>query len=163
MASSGIVAAFIQPAEAMMRMSSEASFRPAMKAGVVSGGWMTAMALMACSRTLTSPVWAAWSKGPPAATASGPSLARAKAAFAWTSVLSSSRSRPHKPSITAGVAPASLGRAFIASILTWSFASSSRGARMPRFASLVSPHRPMETTAAARTRGSSSWSPDRTN
>ena len=80
MASSEMAAAFIQPAEANVRMSSEASFRPAIKACVVSGGWIKAIALMACSRTFISPFWAACSKGPPAASAAGPSLPSARAA-----------------------------------------------------------------------------------
>ena len=80
MASSGMAVAFIQPAEATMRMSPQASLRPAAKASVVSGGWIMAIARMACSRTLTSPVWAARSNGPPAAAAAGPSLPRASAA-----------------------------------------------------------------------------------
>ena len=82
MASSGMAVAFIQPAEATIRMSPHASLRPAANASAVSGGWILAIARMACSRTLDLPGLNGRSNGPPAATAAGPSLPRASAA--WT-------------------------------------------------------------------------------
>ena len=80
MAPSGMAVAFIQPADATLRTSPQASLRPTANASAVSGGWILAMARMACSRTPTSPVLAAWSKGPPATAAAVPSLPRASAA-----------------------------------------------------------------------------------
>ena len=80
MACSEMAVAFIQPADATIRTSPQTSLRPAANASAVSGGWILAMARMACSRTLTTPFRAAWSKGPPAAAAAGPSLPRAIAA-----------------------------------------------------------------------------------
>ena len=82
MASSEMAVAFIQPAEATIRTSPQASFRPAASASAVSGGWILAIARMACSRTLTTPFWTAWSRGPPATPAARPSWPRARAA--WT-------------------------------------------------------------------------------
>ena len=162
MTSSGMAAAFIHPAEATLRMSPLASWRPAANACRLSaaGSWR-------------SPAWPVRARPLPrsgrrGARAPPPPRPRGRAcpgpgrrgpgprgcrlpATAGTG----RRSPPAWP-------PASFGSTLVTSTFTWSFASSRRGIRPLQAASPGSPHWPTDSTAAARTRGSASCNPART-